>query len=121
MKALLGDTVLAEAPKEDLIRILNDTEVSVIKQYVALLGTEGLTLAFTPDGIEAIADAAVKVNDTVENIGARRLSTVMERLLDELSFEATRLEGEAVTIDAAYVDARLGELSRDEDLSRYIL
>ena len=107
--------------KEDLIRILNDTEVSVIKQYVALLGTEGLTLAFTPDGIEAIADAAVKVNDTVENIGARRLSTVMERLVEELSFEAPDKQGETLTIDKAYVDGKVAALAADADLSKFVL
>jgi ATP-dependent HslUV protease ATP-binding subunit HslU len=107
--------------KEDLIRILNDTEVSVIKQYVALLGTEGLTLAFTADGIEAIADAAVKVNDTLENIGARRLSTVMERLVEELSFEAPDKQGETLTIDKAYVDGKVAALAADADLSKFVL
>ncbi len=107
--------------KEDLIRILNDTEVSVIKQYVALMGTEGLTLDFTPDGIEAIADAAVKVNDTVENIGARRLSTVMERLVEELSFNAPDRQGETIVIDKAYVAAKVGALAADADLSKFVL
>ena len=107
--------------KEDLIRILNDTEVSVIKQYVALMGTEGLTLDFTPDGIEAIADAAVKVNDTVENIGARRLSTIMERLVEELSFTASDKPGETVSIDKAYVAAKVGALAADADLSKFVL
>jgi len=107
--------------KEDLIRILNDTEVSVIKQYVALMGTEGLTLDFTADGIEAIADAAVKVNDTVENIGARRLSTIMERLVEELSFEASDKQGQTVSIDKAYVDGKVGALAGNTDLSKFVL
>jgi ATP-dependent HslUV protease ATP-binding subunit HslU len=107
--------------KEDLIRILNDTEVSVIKQYVALLGTEGLTLDFTADGIEAIADAAVKVNDTVENIGARRLSTIMERLVEELSFTASDNQGQTISIDKAYVANKVGALAADADLSRFVL
>ena len=107
--------------RDDLIRILNDTEVSVIKQYAALIGTEGVNLAFTPDGIEAIADAAVKVNETVENIGARRLSTVMERLVEELSFEAPDKQGQTITIDKAYVDGKVGKLAGDADLSKFVL
>jgi ATP-dependent HslUV protease ATP-binding subunit HslU len=92
-----------------------------VKQYQALLATENVQLVFTPEGITRLAQIAYDVNERTENIGARRLSTVMERLLDEVSFEATRLDGQAVTVDAGYVDARLNELSRDEDLSRYIL
>jgi ATP-dependent HslUV protease ATP-binding subunit HslU len=107
--------------KEDLIRILNDTDVSVVKQYTALIGTEGVTLEFTPDGIEAIADAAVKVNDTVENIGARRLSTIMERLVEELSFEAPEKQGQTVTIDKAYVEGKVGALAGNTDLSKFVL
>jgi ATP-dependent HslUV protease ATP-binding subunit HslU len=107
--------------KDDLIRILNDTEVSFIKQYTALLGTEGVTLDFTPDGIEAIADAAVKVNDTVENIGARRLSTIMERLVEELSFDAPDRQGETITIDRAYVEGKVGALAGNADLSKFVL
>ncbi|MDR3474262.1 MAG: ATP-dependent protease ATPase subunit HslU [Devosia sp.] len=107
--------------KEDLIRILNDTEVSVIKQYAALIGTEGVNLEFTQDGIEAIADAAVKVNDTVENIGARRLSTIMERLVEELSFEASEKQGQTITIDKAYVDGKVTALAGNTDLSRFVL
>ena len=86
-----------------------------------VMATEGLTVEFTEDGLAEIAETAVQVNERTENIGARRLATVMERLLDEVSFDATRLGGQTVTIDADYVDARLKELSRDDDLSRYIL
>jgi ATP-dependent HslUV protease ATP-binding subunit HslU len=107
--------------KDDLIRILNDTEVSVIKQYTALIGTEGVTVTFTPDGIEAIADAAVKVNETVENIGARRLSTIMERLVEELSFEAPDKQGQTITIDKGYVTDKVGALAADTDLSKFVL
>jgi ATP-dependent HslUV protease ATP-binding subunit HslU len=105
----------------DFEAILTQTHASLVKQYQALLATEGVTLAFTPDGITRLAHIAYDVNERTENIGARRLSTVMERLLDEVSFGATKLEGQTVNIDGAYVDARLGELSRDEDWSRYIL
>ncbi|RYE74111.1 MAG: ATP-dependent protease ATPase subunit HslU, partial [Myxococcales bacterium] len=89
--------------RQDLINILNATDASLIKQYVALMATEGLTLDFTQDAIEAIADAAVHVNSTVENIGARRLSTIMERLVEDISFDAPEKAGEAIKIDAAYV------------------
>jgi ATP-dependent HslUV protease ATP-binding subunit HslU len=106
---------------EDFEAILTTTHASLVKQYQALLATENVQLSFTPDGITRLAQIAFDVNERTENIGARRLSTVMERLLDDVSFEATRLEGQAVTVDAAYVDVRLKELSRDEDLSRYIL
>jgi ATP-dependent HslUV protease ATP-binding subunit HslU len=106
---------------QDFEAILTTTHASLVKQYQALLATENVTLSFTPDGITRLAQIAYDVNERTENIGARRLSTVMERLLDEVSFEATRLEGETVTVDAAYVDSRLAQLSRDEDLSRYIL
>jgi ATP-dependent HslUV protease ATP-binding subunit HslU len=106
---------------QDFEAILTSTHASLVKQYQALLATEGVKLDFTADGITRLARIAYDVNERTENIGARRLSTVMERLLDEVSFEATRLEGQSVTIDAAYVEARLSELSRNEDLSRYIL
>jgi ATP-dependent HslUV protease ATP-binding subunit HslU len=106
---------------EDFEAILTSTHASLVKQYQALLATENVQLSFTPDGITRLAQIAYDVNERTENIGARRLSTVMERLLDDVSFEATRLEGQAVTVDAAYVDVRLKELSHDEDLSRYIL
>jgi ATP-dependent HslUV protease ATP-binding subunit HslU len=107
--------------KDDLIRILNDTDVSVVKQYAALIGTEGVTLDFTADGIEAIADAAVKVNETVEHIGARRLSTVMERLVEEISFAAPDQQGQTLTIDKAYVEGKVGALAADTDLSKFVL
>ena len=107
--------------REDFIRILNETESSLIKQYVALMGTEGVTLDFTQDAIEAIADAAVRVNSTVENIGARRLSTVMERLVEEISFEAPDKNGQSIKIDAAYVAEKVGKMAADADLSRFVL
>jgi ATP-dependent HslUV protease ATP-binding subunit HslU len=102
-------------------RILTEPEASLIKQYVALMATEGVHLAFTDDAIDALADTAVLVNSTVENIGARRLQTVMERVLDEISFEASDRTGEAITVDAAYVNARIGELAKNADLSKFIL
>ncbi|MBI1260229.1 MAG: ATP-dependent protease ATPase subunit HslU [Rhizobiales bacterium] len=107
--------------KSDFMRILTEPEASLIKQYVALMGTEGVTLDFTPDGVEAIADVAALVNETVENIGARRLHTVLERILDEVSFSATDKSGETIMIDAAYVNERVGDLSRNTDLSKFIL
>ena len=107
--------------REDLRRILTEPEASLIKQYVALMATEGLTLTFTDDSIDALADAAVQVNSTVENIGARRLQTVMERVLDEISFDASDRGGQAVTIDAAYVNDRIGDLAKNADLSKFIL
>jgi len=106
---------------EDFEAILVQTHASLVKQYQALLATEGVTLEFTPEGITRLAQTAFQVNERTENIGARRLSTVMERLLDEVSFDAARLQGQTVRIDAAFVDGRLAELSQDEDLSRYIL
>jgi ATP-dependent HslUV protease ATP-binding subunit HslU len=106
---------------EDLRRILTEPEASLVKQYVGLLQTEGVTLKFTDDSIDALADIAAQVNSTVENIGARRLQTVMERVLDEISFEATDKGGETITIDAAYVQARIGDLAKNADLSKFIL
>jgi ATP-dependent HslUV protease ATP-binding subunit HslU len=106
---------------QDFEAILTQTHASLVKQYQALLATENVTLEFTPDGITRLANIAYDVNDRTENIGARRLSTVMERLLDEVSFGASRLDGQTVCVDAAYVDARLKELSHNEDLSRFIL
>ncbi len=106
---------------EDFEAILTQTHANLTQQYQALLATEGVHLEFTPEGIRRLAQIAYDVNERTENIGARRLSTVMERLLDEVSFEASRLSGQRVTIDAAYVDGKLAELSRNEDLSRYIL
>ena len=106
---------------EDFEAILTSTDASLTKQYQALLATEGVTLDFQTTGITRLARIAFDVNESTENIGARRLSTVMERLLDEVSFDAVKIAGKTITIDAAYVDNRLGELSKDEDLSRYIL
>jgi len=106
---------------QDFEAILTQTHASLVKQYQALLATEAVTLAFTPEGITRLAHIAHEVNERTENIGARRLATVMERLLDDVSFDAAALHGQTVTIDAAYVDARLDDLSRNEDLSRYIL
>jgi ATP-dependent HslUV protease ATP-binding subunit HslU len=107
--------------RDDLRRILTETEASLIKQTVALLATEGVTLQFTDDAIDAIADIAVEVNSNVENIGARRLQTVMERVLDEISFAAPDRSGETVKIDAAYVREHIGDLAKNADLSRFIL
>ena len=106
---------------QDFEAILMQTHASLVKQYQALLATEGVTLEFKPDGITRLATIAFDVNERTENIGARRLSTVMERLLDEVSFDAVKLSGQTVIIDAAYVDQRLQMLSQDEDLSRFIL
>jgi ATP-dependent HslUV protease ATP-binding subunit HslU len=107
--------------RDDFRRILTEPEASLIKQYVALLATEGVTLEFTPDAVDAIADVAVAVNGSVENIGARRLQTVMERILDEVSFAAPDRSGETVKIDAAYVQKHVGDLAKNADLSRFIL
>jgi ATP-dependent HslUV protease ATP-binding subunit HslU len=105
----------------DFEAILTQTHASLTRQYEALLATEGVTLEFSNAGITRLAQIAFDVNERTENIGARRLATVMERLLDEVSFDAVSLAGTVIKIDAAYVDARLNELSQDEDLSRYIL
>jgi ATP-dependent HslUV protease ATP-binding subunit HslU len=107
--------------RDDFRRILTEPEASLIKQYVALMKTEGVTLEFTEDAIDAIADIAVAVNSSVENIGARRLQTVMERVLDEVSFAAPDRSGETVKIDAAYVQKHIGDLAKNTDLSRFIL
>jgi ATP-dependent HslUV protease ATP-binding subunit HslU len=112
---------LSPLTRDDFRRILTETEVSLIKQYIALLATEGVKLDFTPDAIDAIADVAVAVNSSVENIGARRLQTVMERVLDEISFAAPDHSGDTVVIDAAYVDKHIGDLAKNADLSRFIL
>lgn len=107
--------------RDDFRKILTETEASLIKQYVALLATEGVTLDFAESAIDAIADVAVSVNSTVENIGARRLQTVMERVLDEISFAAPDKSGETVAIDGDYVNNRVADLARNADLSRFIL
>jgi ATP-dependent HslUV protease ATP-binding subunit HslU len=106
---------------EDFVRILTEPDASLTEQYRALLGTENVTVRFSPDGIRRIAEIAWHVNERTENIGARRLHTVMERLLEALSFDAPDSSGTAVEIDAACVDEHVGELSQNEDLSRYIL
>ena len=107
--------------RDDLRRILTETEAALIKQYIALMATEGVTLEFSEDAIDAIADVAVAVNSSVENIGARRLQTVMERVLDEISFSATDRSGETVKVDAEYVNKHIGDLAKNADLSRFIL
>ena len=112
---------LASLTEDDFRRILTDTEASLIKQYVALMQTEGVEIAFTDDSILAIARIAAQVNSSVENLGARRLQTVMERVLDEVSFTAPDRSGEAISIDAAFVEKNVGDLARNTDLSRFIL
>ncbi len=107
--------------RDDFRRILTEPKACLIKQYVALMKTEGVELEFTPDSIEAIADVAVEVNTAVENIGARRLMTVMERILDNISFDAGDRAGEKVVIDAAYVEKHIGDLAKNADLSKFIL
>jgi len=107
--------------EEDFVSILSDTRANLVEQYQALIGTEQVDLQISPDAIRAIAKIAAQVNESVENIGARRLQTVMEKLLEELSFEAEDRKGETVVIDAAYVEERLADLAGDTDLSKYIL
>ncbi|MGV0878212.1 ATP-dependent protease ATPase subunit HslU [Martelella sp. FLE1502] len=107
--------------KEDFRRILTETEASLIRQYKALMGTEEVSLDFTEDAIDSLADVAVHLNATVENIGARRLQTVMERVLDEISFTAPDQSGQSLTIDSDYVRKHVGDMAQDTDLSRYIL
>ena len=112
---------LQQLTREDFRRILTEPQASLIKQYVALLATEGVTLDFSADGVDALADIAALVNSTVENIGARRLQTVMERVLDEISFAAADRTGETIRIDAPYVNSRVGDLAKNTDLSKFIL
>jgi ATP-dependent HslUV protease ATP-binding subunit HslU len=112
---------LASLSVDDFEAILTQTHASLVKQYQALLATEGVTLVFEPPAIRRLAQIAFDVNEATENIGARRLATVMERLLDEVSFQAPELAGTSVTLDAAAVNAKLSDLARNEDLSRYIL
>ena len=107
--------------RQDFVRILTEPKNALVRQYTALLSTEGVTLTFTPDAIDRLADVATMVNERTENIGARRLHTVMEKLLDTVSFDAPDLIEKELTIDAAYVDGMLSEIARNEDLSRYIL
>jgi ATP-dependent HslUV protease ATP-binding subunit HslU len=112
---------LQSLTEEDFVRILSETRANLVEQYRALIGTEDVALEITPDAIREIARIAAMVNETIENIGARRLQTVMEKLLEELSFEAEERKGETVTIDAAYVRDKLAGLAGDADLSKYIL
>jgi ATP-dependent HslUV protease ATP-binding subunit HslU len=112
---------LAALTRDDMRRILTEPEASLIKQYVALMQTEGVTLEITDDAIDALADVAVAVNSSVENIGARRLQTVMERVLDEISFAAPDRHGETIKVDADYVQKHVGDLAKNADLSRFIL
>ena len=107
--------------REDFVRILTEPQNALIRQYVELLKTEQVTLRFAPEAVEALAEIAMKVNASTENIGARRLYTIMEKLLEEISFNAPELPGKELTIDAGYVHARLADITRDQDLSRYIL
>jgi len=107
--------------KEELRRILTEPDNSLIRQYTALMGTEGVGLEFTEDAIARIAEIATEVNEGTENIGARRLHTVMERLVDDVAFDADQRSGERLVIDRGYVDGRLNEIVVDRDLSRYIL
>jgi len=106
---------------QDFVRILKEPDASLTVQSIALLGTENVKLEFTDDGLNRIAEVAYQVNETTENIGARRLHTVMERLLESASFEAADNSGGAIHVDAAYVNSNLGDLVQDVDLSRYIL
>src|SRR5215212_5489272 len=107
--------------EEDFVRILADTQASLTEQYRALLGTEGVDVRFTEEGIRALAKIAAEVNAEVENIGARRLQTVMEKLLEDVSFEAEQRKGDTVTVDAAYVESQLADIARNADLSKYVL
>ena len=106
---------------DDFIRILTEPDASLTEQYAALMKTEGVDLSFSEDGIKRAAEIAWQVNETTENIGARRLHTVMERLLETLSYQACDLNGDSIVVDADYVNDHLEELVQDEDLSRYIL
>ena len=107
--------------EQDFVAILSDTRANLVEQYKALIGTEDVTVDITPDAVREVARIAAQVNESVENIGARRLQTVMERLLEDLSFEAEDRKGETVTVDAAYVRERLAGLAQDADLSKYVL
>jgi ATP-dependent HslUV protease ATP-binding subunit HslU len=105
----------------DFVRILTEPDASLTAQYKALMGTEGVQVSFTADGVQRIAEIAFHVNERTENIGARRLHTVMERLLETVSYEAVDQSGKTIAVDSKYVDDHLGNLVKDEDLSRYIL
>jgi ATP-dependent HslUV protease ATP-binding subunit HslU len=116
-----GRVELSPLDENDFRRILTETEASLIKQSVAMMRTEGVELVFTDDAIDAIADLATDINSSVENIGARRLQTVMEKLLEEVSFTASEKSGTAFTVDAAYVNERVAPLAKNTDLSKFIL
>src|SRR4029079_9783320 len=112
---------LTDLKKEDFLRILTEPKPALTKQYAELLATEGVTLSYTPDGVEALADIAFEVNRITQNIGARRLHTIFARVVEEISFEGPDLANKSVTIDASYVRGRLQEIMEKEDLSRFIL
>jgi ATP-dependent HslUV protease ATP-binding subunit HslU len=112
---------LSALSEEDFIRILTEPKNALTKQYSALLGTEGLSVQFAQDAIHEIARLAVEVNSTTENIGARRLATLLERVLDEVSFEAPDMDGVQVDIDASYVRRAVADIVKDQDLTRYVL
>ena len=116
-----GSTRLVHEFGDDFERILSEPDASLCAQYTALLATEGVTVKFAKDGVRRIAEIAWSVNEKTENIGARRLHTVMERLLEQASYDAADRNGSSIDVDAAFVDRHLGELAKDEDLSRYIL
>jgi ATP-dependent HslUV protease ATP-binding subunit HslU len=112
---------LGSLTAHDFVQILTNTDACLVRQYEALLKTENITLEFTPEAVKRLAEIAYTVNEKTENIGARRLHTVMEKLLEDVSFDAEKHSGDAITIDATYVDVRLGGLSQSEDLARYVL
>ena len=112
---------LSDLGRDDFVRILTEPSSSLTRQYQALLASDGVKLVFSSDGIEAIADIAYQVNQSTQNIGARRLYTILERLLEELSFEAPEMKMGKVEVNAAYVSTRLDDIIQDEDLSKYIL
>jgi ATP-dependent HslUV protease ATP-binding subunit HslU len=112
---------LTDLKKEDFLRILTEPKHALTKQYAELLATEGVTLEFTDDGIVALADIAFEVNRTAQNIGARRLHTILERVVEQISFEGPDLKNKRVKIDAAYVNGQLSEIMEKEDLSKFIL
>ena len=107
--------------RDDFVRILTEPQSALIKQYTALLRTEAVTLDFTADAVQAVAEIATRVNERTENIGARRLYTILERVLEDVSFQASDLAGKTVAVDAGFVHARLADVVRDDDMSRYIL
>jgi ATP-dependent HslUV protease ATP-binding subunit HslU len=112
---------LSALSRDDMRRILVEPEHSLLKQYAALLNTENVTLSFTDDAVDALSDLAADINERIENIGARRLHTVLERLLEDISFTATDRSGEAISVDAAYVNEKVAPLAQKGDLSRFIL